>query len=157
MGSQVNRLWALQPPIHARARHTHSGPGSSIVAADWEVCVCFFFFVSTRTGFFLAQCGDISAQTLNSPGSHPYPHFTSPGVISVEPMGIAASQTFPSLVSMCLGVTDRNPTSLERKHLCGNGFLCSASRLNISWRSVFMTPSWLDFSRWLLSNLLQIL
>ena len=92
----------------------------------------FFFFVSTRTGFFLAQCEDILAQTLNPPSSHPYPHFTSPGVISVEPMDIAASQTFPSLVSMCLGVIDRNPTSLERKHLYGNSFISSASRPNIS-------------------------
>lgn len=75
-----------------------------------EVSVCFF--VWTRTGFFLAQYEAILAQMLNSSGSHCHPHFTPPGDISVEQVGVAAGKTFPSApcwLRMCLWVTDEYP------------------------------------------------
>lgn len=85
MGSQVNKLWALELPSHIRARHVHRGPGINIVTADWP-CVWLSFFCWFVCFSFLDLFEDYCLPKLClPPGSRCQPHSSPSVVIPMEP------------------------------------------------------------------------
>lgn len=85
MGSQVNKLWALELPSNISTRHVHRGPGISIVTADWPcmaVSLFFFFFCFSTLDLFEDYC---LPKRWFPPCSRCQPHSSPSVVISMEP------------------------------------------------------------------------
>lgn len=75
MGSQVNKLWALQLPAHIRSRQAASGSRADMVADRLRRLQKVYFIVWLGVEIIFGP----------DPRSQCHPHFASPAVISVLP------------------------------------------------------------------------